>query len=176
MQCVVVTGLPGTGKSTIAEAVGRQLGVPVFAKDWLDATLRRCRWEGADDKPIGRVGYALLTMLAERQFRLAQSVILDSAASIDELRDEWRELSRRYGAQWIVIECICSDQELHRLRLAARRRDIPGWEELRWAEVERVASYYAPWNERRLILDAVDDLDMNIDRALDYVRHHAATV
>lgn len=37
MQFIVFTGLPGTGKSSLAEAVGRQLGIPVFAKDWLEA-------------------------------------------------------------------------------------------------------------------------------------------
>ncbi len=176
MQCIIFTGLPGTGKSTISDAIGRYLGVPVFAKDLLDATVKRCGWKATDVgvKSLGEVGYALLTTLAERQFRLGQSVILDSAASVDEFRDNWRELAQHYGAQWHVIECICSDKELHRSRLAVRRRKIPGWEEITWAEVERVQGYYAPWNERRLVLDAVDDLDENVEQALEYLRDHAA--
>jgi hypothetical protein len=42
MQRIPFAGLPGTGKSSVAEAVGRQPGIPVFAKDWIEATLRRC--------------------------------------------------------------------------------------------------------------------------------------
>ena len=42
MKLIVFSGLPGTGKSALAEAVGRELGIPVFAKDWLEATLLRC--------------------------------------------------------------------------------------------------------------------------------------
>lgn len=176
MQCVVFTSVPGTGKSTIAEAVGRQLGVPVFAKDWLDATLRGCSWgdTGVGAQPSGYVGYALLTTLAERQLRLAQSVILDSVASSYELRTAWRTSAHHYGARWQVIECICSDQALHRTRLAGRRRHIPGWAELTWAEVERVQAYYAQWNEPRLVLDAVDDLNGNIEQALVYLRDDVA--
>jgi predicted kinase len=31
----VFTGLPGTGKSTLAEQVARAVGAPLFAGDWL---------------------------------------------------------------------------------------------------------------------------------------------
>src|SRR5829696_161901 len=41
MKFIVFSGLPGTGKSTLAEAVGRTLSISVFAKDWLEATLLR---------------------------------------------------------------------------------------------------------------------------------------
>jgi SpoVK/Ycf46/Vps4 family AAA+-type ATPase len=41
MQFIIFTGLPGTGKTSIAEAVARELGIPVFAKDWPEATLLR---------------------------------------------------------------------------------------------------------------------------------------
>ena len=33
MKLIVFSGLPGTGKSTLAETIGKQLCIPVFAKD-----------------------------------------------------------------------------------------------------------------------------------------------
>jgi len=69
-----------------------------------------------------------------------------------------------------VIECICSDEVAHRDRMKVRQRGIPGWHELDWSEVERVRSYYAPWDEERLILDAVNPLEENIAAALCYLR------
>jgi len=47
MQLSVFTGLPGVGKSSAAEAVARELGIPVFAKDGLEATLIRCELKSA---------------------------------------------------------------------------------------------------------------------------------
>src|SRR5262245_57384063 len=83
LQFIVFTGLPGTGKSSVAETVGRTLNIPVFAKDWLEATMLRCglgpiTTEGVD---LGYASYELLTVLAKRQLQLGQSVILDSVVS-----------------------------------------------------------------------------------------------
>ncbi len=170
MQFVVLTGLPGTGKSSVAEALARELRIPVFAKDWLEATLIRCELKPAENgPPLGSAGYQLLTTLAERQLQLGQSVILDSVASTLSIRAEWRTLARAYQAKWRVIECICSDEATHRDRLGLRQCGIPGWHELDWSEVERVKTYYAPWDEERLILDAVKPLAENMAAALRYM-------
>jgi len=115
---------------------------------------------------VGYAGYELLSTLAERQLRLGQSVILDSVASTESFRDAWRTLAASYNARWCVVECICSNLALHRERVGSRIRGIPGWQELVWAEVERVQGYYAPWREERLILDARTPLTTNVDLAL----------
>jgi predicted kinase len=170
-QLIVMTGLPGTGKSSLAEALGRAIGVPVFAKDWLEAALLRSVPTNTLTPPLlGAAGYELLTTLAERQLQHGQSAILDSVASIAVVRARWRELARAYDAGWRVLACVCSDPELHRARLAARRRAIPGWPELTWADVERVASYYAPWREELLTLDMVEPLAENLAASLRYLQ------
>ena len=154
MKLIIFSGLPGTGKSTLAEAVGKDLGIPVFAKDWLEATLLRIGLKPTiKDKSLGFAGYELLTVLAERQLILGQSAILDSVAGTETIRSTWRQLSRQYGADWRVIECICSDEAHHRSRLKARKRNIPGWHELEWSDVEKVKQYYPPWEDECLKLD-----------------------
>jgi predicted kinase len=162
MKLIIFSGLPGTGKSTLAETMGRDLGIPVFAKDWLEAALLRNGLNPVvEGNPPRSVGYELLTVLAERQLMLGQSVILDSVAGSQNIRSTWCRLSEQYAADWRVIECVCSDESVHRARLKDRRRDIPGWHELEWSEVERVRQYYLPWEEEHLILDMVQSLDEN---------------
>jgi hypothetical protein len=62
---IVFSGLPGTGKSTLAEAAGRQLRVPVFAADWLLGSLTPFR--GYHLGELLRTGAELLTTLAFRR-------------------------------------------------------------------------------------------------------------
>lgn len=170
MNLIVFSGLPGTGKSILAEQVGRTLGIPVFAKDWLEATLLRCELTPTNnERPLGSAGYELLTILAERQLMLGQSVILDSVASTESIRSTWKQIAMRYGAEWIVIECMCSDESVHRERLKSRQRGISGWHELDWADVESVRSYFAPWNEPRLVVDAIQLVDGNLKKILDWL-------
>jgi predicted kinase len=169
MKLIIFSGLPGTGKSRLAEAVGRELGIPVFAKDWLEATLVRSELQPIkEEKPLGFAGYELLTILAKRQLMLGQSVILDSVAASSSIRSSWRQVSDEYGADRRVIECICSDESLHRARLKDRKRDIPGWHELEWSEVERVKRYYVPWAEDRLVLDMSNSFPENFLKAKIY--------
>ena len=169
MKLIIFSGLPGTGKSSLAESVGRRLGIPVFAKDWLEASLLQSELIPANgDKPLGYAGYELLTLLAKRQLMLGQSVILDSVAATRNIRSEWGRLAKRYQAEWRVIECVCSDEALHRARLKVRRRRIPGWHELEWSEVERVKKYFAPWRAERLTLDMSNGFEENLVLALAY--------
>jgi predicted kinase len=169
MKFIVFSGLPGAGKSTLAEAVGRQLQIPVFVKDWLEATLVGAGLiANSKDKLLGFAGYELLSVLAERQLKLGQSVILDCVASTQSIRDGWRNVAGEYQAKWLVIECVCSDASLHQTRLEKRIRRIPNWYEIEWTDVERIKSYYAPWNEPRLILDSVNSLKDNLSSAIRY--------
>ena len=169
MKLIVFSGLPGTGKSTLAEAIGRRLLIPVFTKDWLEATLITCELvPSKQEKLLGSAGYQLLTTLAERQLMLGQSVILDSVASTQSIRSTWKHLSQQYHTQWLVIHCICSDESFQRARLSQRERSIPGWHELKWADVEKVREYFSPWEEERLVLDMMNPYQENLAMALAY--------
>jgi predicted kinase len=168
-QIIVFTGLPGTGKSSVAEAVARQLQIPIFAKDWLEAVLLKNGFTPKADSNTGYLGYELLTVLAQRQLMFGQSVILDSVASTESIRTRWRELAVEFGAGWKVIECVCVDEGLHRQRLLTRQRGIPGWHELSWDDIETVKGYYVPWREPRLILDMSNLLEGNVAQALAYL-------
>jgi hypothetical protein len=80
-------------------------------------------------------------------------------------------LADRYSASFAVVECVCSDVEVHRRRVDGRRREIPGWYELKWEWVERGRQLYEPLSEPKVVIDAIEPLEHN----LGVVMHHLST-
>jgi predicted kinase len=165
---VVVGGLPGTGKSTLAEALAVALDATVFAKDPIEASLWRSgigteqgSWQAAED---------LLTTLAGEQLRRGRGAILDTVARKEISRATWRELAATHDTRFALIECVCSDERVHESRLHGRVRGIPGWYEVQWADVVSAKQRWVPWTDDRLVLDGIDPPAKNLERALDYVR------
>lgn len=165
---IVMTGLPGTGKSAIADGIARALRLPVFSVDPLEAALLRTgitREHRSD-----YAAYELVSTLAESQLRLGQSAVVDAVNSLAWLRGTWRDLASRFGARTSLIECVCSDPSLHRSRLEHRKRDIPGFVyEPDWSQVVQRGAEFEPCLEDRLVLDSVRPFEDNLQQAVDYI-------
>ena len=75
MLLVLITGLPGSGKSTMAEVAGPALGAPVLGHDWAMSGLRPFPevQEALDAMGVRGhrgVGWSVLWALARSQLRL----------------------------------------------------------------------------------------------------------
>ncbi|WP_052432590.1 hypothetical protein [Streptacidiphilus carbonis] len=58
---------------------------------------------------------------------------------------------------------------VHRRRLEGRSRGIEGFAEPTWEDVALQQKEFAPWSDRRLVLDAMVDLPSNLARAVDFL-------
>jgi len=156
---VLVTGLPGTGKSTIAGLAASLLGAPLVAHDWAMSGLRpfpavETALDAMGPSGHGLVGWSLLRALAQSHLRRGSSVVLDGVARAPQV-EILRSLADEEGAQLLIIMTECSDSAIHRSRVDGRRRDIPGWYELDWSTVVR----------SRKSWDADLPVDLKIDSA-----------
>jgi predicted kinase len=108
-------------------------------------------------------------MLASRQLKLRQSAMLDGMAGSASVRARWQDLALQHEAAFIAIECICSDEDLHRSRIEARSEDIPGWPDPGWDHVEEMRSRYDPWSVERLIVDSLNPFASNLRAVEEYI-------
>ncbi|GAA3991192.1 hypothetical protein GCM10022247_07590 [Allokutzneria multivorans] len=167
-RLIVFSGLPGSGKSTLADAVGAELGVPVFAADWLLGALTPFGGRHLDE--VLDVAEEMLTTLALRQLAAGQSVILDHPVEQVATRDRWRSLARRAGAEFRVVVCECSDQEVHRARLASRSRGIPGWHDASdWTDVRQRLAEFPSWGTEALAVDTTRPRELSLAAALRHI-------
>lgn len=171
MKLIVMTGLPATGKSAIAEALGRELSIPVFALDWLRGVMRRYDIES---ETSGYAAYEMLVALAARQLMLGQSAIIDSVLTPPAIRGAIRDLAMDYHVPIYGIWTYSSDETVHQERLAKRKRNIPHWPELKWEDVQLVAKRYGVWEYVGLRLDVVEPFENNLQKALKFVSQYDA--
>jgi len=154
---VLVTGLPGSGKSTVAEQIATVTGAAVLGHDWAMSGLRPYTELQAvldEMEPSGHrvVGWSILIALARAQLRCGRSVILDGVARFEEV-GRCREAAEAEKASVVVVATSCSDPVLHRSRIETRRRLIPDWYELDWEQVERARTTWQPLESVDLDLD-----------------------
>ncbi|MEM1146510.1 MAG: ATP-binding protein [Pseudomonadota bacterium] len=166
-RLIVMSGLPGAGKSTIADALARQLHLPVLSVDPAEAAMWR---SGLQKAETGIAAYNVIEALAAENLKLGISVIIDAVNPVEAARDMWRQLADRNGVPLFFIEVRCSDQAIHKARIEARTRNIPGMSEVTWAQVQDRASAFEPWTGDRLLLDtARTGPDELLAKALNYL-------
>jgi predicted kinase len=164
---VVLAGLPGSGKSAVAEDLAQALSCAVLSVDPAEAAMWRAGVGRSE--PTGLAAYVVVEALAAEQIALGHDVIVDAVNAVEAARAQWRDLAARTGAGLRFIEVRCSDPGVHRGRLEARQRDIAGFYEPSWADVEQRSREFAPWTDDRLTLDSVKPREGNLSAALRYL-------
>ena len=145
---IVLGGLPGVGKTTIARELARALGAVHVRIDSLEQAIRA--------SPVGPVslddaGYRVGYAVAGDNLRLGWHVVADSVNPIPATRDAWLAVAATAGVTAIEVEIVCSDRIEHRRRVEERDVDVPGLVPPEWHEV--VARDYRRWESAQLALD-----------------------
>jgi len=145
---IVLAGLPGTGKSTIARLLAVRLKATYLRIDTIEQALRACA-----TLPAGVVteGYAVAYHVAEDNLRAGGTVIADSVNPLAVTRDAWVAVAGRAAVPVLEVEVVCSDPSEHRRRVETRSTDVPGLPLPTWDAVQQ--RHYDPWIRPRLVLD-----------------------
>ena len=118
---VLMAGMPGAGKSTLALALGRELGWPVLDKDTVKmALLEEEVWESTAGPASYYVPLALCRDLVAQQ-RL--SVIFDSPAAYPNVVEQAQKIADAAGGPLKIIFCN-TGREVRNQRLLSRTRRL----------------------------------------------------
>lgn len=142
----IFSGLPGTGKSTLARLLAKNSRAAYLRIDTIEQGLRDLCAINVQGE-----GYRLAYRLAEENLRAGIDVVADSCNPIELTRDEWEQVARTSQATFLNFEIVCSDQSEHRRRVETRQASVPGLKLPDWSEV--LGREYHPWTRDRLVID-----------------------
>lgn len=163
-----MAGLPGSGKSALAEDLARALSVPVLSVDPIEAALLRA---GLDhDERSGLAAYLVAEDIAAEQLRVGLAVIIDAVNDHPLARGQWVALAERLAVPLDWIEVTCPDPAVHRARLGGRSRSLGAFPEPSWESVEARRAAFDGWDSPRLKIDSLHDRRRNLALARQYLR------
>ena len=148
---IVLSGLSGVGKTTIARELAVVLGATHVRIDSIEHSLRNAGMAVYDE------GYRVAYAVAEDNLRLGQTVIADCVNPWPLTRLEWHSVAARAAVadhgpiRVLSVELVCSDLDEHKRRVESRVPDIAHHTVPTWPEV--MAHDYRPWDTERLVID-----------------------
>lgn len=174
MDAVSITGLQGTGKTTLAEALGVALDAVVLSRDPLmDVLFAGGVPPECDDasgvKGIGQLGYELQTALLREQLRMGHSVVLECVVGWD-VRAEWEQVAHDQGARFWLVDTVCSDIEVHRRRFVERGVTQRGDWVLAWETVEANRARFGVHPRAAFVADSIVPVAENVSAIVELIR------
>ena len=168
---VIIAGLPGTGKSTLAQALAQRLPCAILDKDSIRASLFQpayVEYSQPQDDFCQEIMLQTAAYLLSKHADL--KVLLDGRTfSRRYQRDRVIEFCSQLGTTWATVECVCSEAAtLGRIAEAvaannhlAANRTADLYREIRKA--------WEPIDQPKLVIDTDQSVEACVDRAVRYL-------
>ena len=172
VHLVLIGGLPGTGKTTVANALGEGREWAVLSTDRIRKELTGAPLQATEHgfragiyaPHVTAATYGEMLRRAARILSMGGSVILDATWSDGNLRTRARELAARTSSDLSEFRCTVPLQRAV-ARIASRSTDPTNLSDATVEVARRMAAAFAPWPEA-ITIDTTESVGARPDLAL----------
>jgi predicted kinase len=162
MKLILVTGLPGSGKSYFAERLAEEINAVYLSSDRERRKMFSERNYTEDEKQLV---YIQLLRLADEILDKGKDVIADATFYKENLRYRFRQKAIEKNAEFFIIK-IEADEETIQTRMSRQRPES----EADFGVYRNLEKLFEPISEKHLILCSSDDtVEKMIEDAKKYL-------
>jgi predicted kinase len=117
---ILICGLPATGKSTVARRLAKALRAEVLRTDIIRKDLiKNPKYSEEEKKQV----YSTVFLIADYLIKADVNVIIDGTFYRESLRNRAREIAKKRGKRFFLIETRCPEKTVLK-RLEGRKRNL----------------------------------------------------
>lgn len=170
-KLILFSGLPGTGKSTLATRLARELQLPLLCIDDVIGDVP----ENAGI-PFWDSRVRILLDVVETQLKVGLSVIVESVFMNTD-RHHAQELARKYNARLLPIYLFVSDENTWKDRVTVRYNEMNDNDVATWDRIQHQRQRFRAWEPNTaLFIDSMNPVEQNYKTVLKFVTDENATL
>lgn len=174
---IILHGLPGVGKSTLADKLAHMTGGMVLGSNYVRRKILGCDAYHCVNVPLMPfspteilLSYRMILYCAELVLSLGKTVILDATFQKKEYVEMAREVARKTGHQFVVVKVVC-DEAVCKQRMDERVRlkqsdSIVGYDH----HLEVKEKIFEEYPDVNFVFDSSQDLDPQYLKLQEYLK------
>ena len=162
---ILMSGLPGTGKSSFSSKLAKRLPVITLSSDKLRKTLFKIPdYSEAESTRLFSAIHHVIELLLKKGI----SIILDATNLVESKRETFYTIASRLDSRLIIIK-VTAPPEIVRRRLARREFGIPGGSDADWTVYEKLKPTVETISRDHYIVDTSGDIESALNKITDEI-------
>lgn len=153
---IIITGLPGTGKTTIANELAKEIDAVVFSTDKIRKKIFKNPVYNEEDK---RIVYNELFSQAEKYAKMGRNVILDGTFYTKALRNRAKEVGTLLSQKVYFVYCK-TPEDILKKRIDNRKDKFSDADYNVYLEMKKI---FEGFEEDIIEIDTSNTVKTNID-------------